>query len=115
VLNPLGRDALLDLDHLGVQHVGLLDRQLEEEGARLRADLKRVLESLGLESAKSLFKLTMRRADRSPLRSRRALVATVVPIRRYSMRLVSMGTSLGIDSPVNHSSTRRTPSRGASE
>jgi hypothetical protein len=35
--------------------------------------------------------LTMSRAQRSPLRSSRALVATVVPIRMYSMRDVSIG------------------------
>jgi hypothetical protein len=35
--------------------------------------------------------LTMSSAQRSPLRSNKALVATVVPIRMYSIRDVSIG------------------------
>lgn len=40
--------------------------------------------------------------------------ATVVPMGRYSIAEVSIGSSRGIDLSVNHSRTRLTPSRGAS-
>ena len=65
-------------------------------------------------SRRSLKPLVMTRACLAPLRSSKAFVATVV-LRRMRA-ILSTGTlaSLGMLSPVASSSTRRTPSRGAS-
>lgn len=54
------------------------------------------------------------RAQRSPFRCNRALVATVVPIRILSIFDRSKGSPLGVSLPVNFPSRRRIHSRGAS-
>jgi hypothetical protein len=58
---------------------------------------------------------TMSMACFSPLRSRRELVATVVPILTNSILEVSISSLRGSFSPRNHSNSRRMPSVGASE
>jgi len=96
-LVPLWNDALVYLDHFGVQNVWLLSAWLTEQRTFFTASWNRyglVWKAISRASACPFvwrqlldvaFSLTIRRAQRSPLRSKRALVATVVPIRRYSI------------------------------